>query len=121
MQTTSMDNISHFNPPLAIMINDTACLQQGIDVISAELKCWESHLPFLSIHEFGTPLSDHTMVQQDLLQFTKKMWVGQKLYFSIAKYPINGTELTQKSSKTLLTKDLQRAALSQGGYISYYF
>jgi len=121
MQTTSMDNISHFNPPLAIMINDTACLQQGIDVISAELKCWESHLPFLSIHEFGTPLSDHAMVQQDLLQFTKKMWVGQKLYFSIAKYPINGTELTQKSSKTLLTKDLQRAALSQGGYISYYF
>jgi hypothetical protein len=57
------------------------------------------------------------MVQQDLLQFTKKMWVGRKFYFSVVKYPINGTESTLKSSKTLLTKDLQRAALSQGGYI----
>ena len=114
---STMDNISQFNPPMANMINDMVlCLQQGIDVISAELKCWESQLPFL-IHEFGTPLSDHTMVQQDLLQFTKKMRVGQKFYFSIVKYRIDGTKLTLKSSKILLTKDLQRAALSQGGYI----
>ena len=101
---------------MANTINATVCLQQDIDVISAELKCWESQLPFL-IHEYGTPLSDHTMVQQDLLQLTKKMWVGRKFYFSVVKYPINGTESTLKSSKTLLTKDLQRAALSQGGYI----
>ena len=101
---------------MANTINATVCLQQDIDVISAELKCWESQLPFL-IHEYGTPLSDHTMVQQDLLQFTKKMWVGRKFYFSIVKYPIDGTKSTLKSSKTLLTKDLQRAALSQGGYI----
>jgi hypothetical protein len=88
---STMDNISQFNPPMADMINDTVlCLQQGIDVISAELKCWESQLSFL-IHEFGTPLSDHTMVQQDLLQFTKKMWVGRKFYLSIVKYPIDGS------------------------------
>jgi hypothetical protein len=101
---------------MANTINATVCLQQDIDVISAELKCWESQLPFL-IHEYGTPLSDHTMVQQDLLQFTKKMWVGRKFYFSIVKYPIDGTESTRKSSQTLLTKDLQRAALSKGGYV----
>ena len=32
-----MDNISQFNPPMANMINDMVCLQQEIDVISAEL------------------------------------------------------------------------------------
>ena len=102
---------------MANTINDTVCLQQEINVISAELKCWESQLPFL-IHEYGTPLSDHTMVQQeDLLQFTKKMQTGRKFYFLIVKCPIDGTKSTLKSSKTLLTKDLQRAALLQGGYI----
>jgi hypothetical protein len=33
-----LDNISQFNPPMANMINDTVCLQQEIDVISAELR-----------------------------------------------------------------------------------
>ena len=38
MHTTGMDNTSQFNPPMANMIHDTVCLQQEIDVISAELR-----------------------------------------------------------------------------------
>ena len=53
-------SISQFNPPMANMINDTVCLQQEIDVISAELRglcksnvLWNpvSHLFQLFLHQ----------------------------------------------------------------------